>query len=98
MQLELQSARVLMQKMGVKDYIAQLMFNVPPSISPEKDLAKMLAKIEMIESLEDENFTVYRQARAGLASLPSDLQCKRSAAASAYLSIHTTHIYHGRIL
>ena len=35
--------------MGVKDYIAQYMFNVPPSISPAMDLAKMLAKIEMIE-------------------------------------------------
>ena len=56
--------------MGVKDYIAQYMFNVPPSISPAMDLAKMLAKIEMIEGLQDRNFTVYRQARAGLASLP----------------------------
>jgi len=61
------------KKMGVKDYVAQYMFNVPPSISPAMDLAKMLAKIELIESLQDENFTVYRQARAGIASLPADL-------------------------
>ena len=53
--------------MGVKDYIAQYMFNVPASISPEMDLGKMLAKIELVESLIDENFKVYRQARAGLA-------------------------------
>jgi methylmalonyl-CoA mutase cobalamin-binding subunit len=84
------------KKMGVKDYIAQFMFNVPPSMSPEKDLAKMLAKIEMIESLQDDSFTVYRQARAGLASLPSDLySAKGQLAASAYLSMAIRpHIYH----
>ncbi|HHX24087.1 MAG: cobalamin B12-binding domain-containing protein [Tepidanaerobacteraceae bacterium] len=84
------------KKMGVKDYIAQYMFNVPPSISPAMDLAKMLAKIQMIEGLQDENFTVYRQARAGLASLPSDLyQAKGQLAASAQLSMAIRpHIYH----
>jgi methylmalonyl-CoA mutase cobalamin-binding subunit len=84
------------KKMGVKDYIAQYMFNVPPSIAPKMDLAKMLAKIELIESLQDENFTVYRQARAGLASFPSDLaQAKGQLAASAYLAMAIKpHIYH----
>lgn len=84
------------KKMGVKNYIAQYMFNVPPSISPAMDLAKMLAKIEMIESLQDENFTVYRQARAGIASLPTDLlQAKGQLAASAHLSMAIRpHIYH----
>ena len=84
------------KKMGVKDYIAQYMFNVPPSISPKMDIAKMLAKIEMIESLHDDNFTTYRQARAGLASLPGDLyQAKGQLASSAYLSMAIKpHIYH----
>ena len=84
------------KKMGVKDYIAQYMFNVPPSISPAMDLAKMLAKIEMIEGLQDENFTVYRQARAGIASLPVDLfQAKGQLSASAQLSMAIKpHIYH----
>ncbi|NLU11344.1 MAG: cobalamin B12-binding domain-containing protein [Tepidanaerobacter acetatoxydans] len=84
------------KKMGVKDYVAQYMFNVPPSISPAMDLAKMLAKIEMIEDLQDENFTVYRQARAGIASLPADLaQAKGQLAASAYLAMAIKpHIYH----
>ena len=82
--------------MGVKDYIAQYMFNVPAFISPEMDLAKMLAKIEMVESLQDENFRVYRQARAGLASFPADLsQAKGQLAASAYLALSIKpHIYH----
>jgi len=84
------------KKMGVKDYIAQYMFNVPAFISPEMDLAKMLAKIEMVESLQDENFRVYRQARAGLASFPADLsQAKGQLAASAYLALSIKpHIYH----
>ncbi len=84
------------KKMGVKDYISQYMFNVPASISPKMDLAKMLAMIELIESLEDENFRVYRQARAGLASFPTNLyQAKGQLASSAYLSMAIKpHIYH----
>lgn len=84
------------KKMGVKDYIAQFMFNVPAHISPEKDLGKMLAKIELIESLVDDDFKVYRQARAGLASFPADLeQAKGQLAASAYLAMGIKpHIYH----
>ncbi len=82
--------------MGVKDYVAQYMFNVPAFISPEMDLAKMLAKIELVESLQDDNFKVYRQARAGLASFPADLsQAKGQLAASAYLALAIKpHIYH----
>lgn len=84
------------KKMGVNEYIAQYMFNVPPFISPQMDLAKMLAKIELIETLQDDKFKVYRQARAGLASFPSDLnQAKGQLAASAYLSmVIKPHIYH----
>ena len=33
---------------GVKDYIAQLMFNSPPGLSDAMDLAKMLAVMDMI--------------------------------------------------
>lgn len=84
------------KKMGVKDYIAQYMFNVPSSISPEMDLGKMLAKIELVESLADDSFNVYRQARAGLASFPTNLyQAKGQLAASAYLAMAIKpHIYH----
>lgn len=84
------------KEMGVRDYIAQFMFNVPASISAEMDLGKMLAKIDLIESLVDENFDVYRQARAGLASFPANLyQAKGQLAASAYLAMAIKpHIYH----
>lgn len=57
------------KKAGVTDYVAQYMFNTPARISHLMDLAKMLAKIELIESLHDKNFTSIRQTRTGLASL-----------------------------
>lgn len=84
------------KKKGVKNYVAQYMFNVPAFMAPQMDLAKMLAKIELVESLEDENFKVYRQARAGLASFPADLnQAKGQLASSAYLAMAIKpHIYH----
>jgi len=53
---------------GVRTYIAQYMFNSPAATSPAMDLAKMLAKIELIESLHDDDFTSLRQTRAGLLS------------------------------
>ena len=60
------------KKAGVHHYIAQYMFNTPAMTSPLMDLAKMLAKIDIIESLHDENFTSIRQTRTGLASLSPD--------------------------
>lgn len=84
------------KKMGVKHYIAQYMFNVPPAMHHKMDLAKMLAKIELIESLEDDDFKTYRQVRAGLASLSSDLDvAKGQLAASTYLAMSIKpHIVH----
>ena len=57
---------------GVTTYVAQIMFNNPPGTSPAMDLAKMLAKLEMIGSLQGKDFAVLREARTGLASLPLD--------------------------
>lgn len=36
---------------GVHDYVAQMMFNSPPGLSDAMDLAKMLACLEMIDTL-----------------------------------------------
>lgn len=57
------------KKLGVKHYVMQYMFNTPPLISSEMDLAKMLAKIDLVESLHDDYFISYRMVRTGLASL-----------------------------
>lgn len=85
------------KKAGVKDYIAQYMFNVPPAIHHKMDLGKMLAKVELIEALEDSSFKTYRQVRAGLASLSADLDvAKGQLAASTYVSMgikpHIVHV------
>jgi len=84
------------KKAGVKIYVAQYMFNVPPAISPKMDLAKMLAKIELIESLVDNGFKTIRQARAGLAKFSPDLDiAKGQLASSAQLAMAIKpHIYH----
>ncbi|MCK6539747.1 MAG: hypothetical protein L6Q26_06780, partial [Anaerolineales bacterium] len=58
---------------GVKDYIAQMMFNSPPGLSDAMDLAKMLAIMDMVEPLQNENFKVWKQTRIGLLSHPLDL-------------------------
>jgi methylmalonyl-CoA mutase cobalamin-binding subunit len=83
--------------MGVKDYVAQLMFNSPPGLSDAMDLAKMLACLKMVQELEDENFRVWRQTRTGLLSHPLDEEAARGhLAAGIYVQMalrpHIVHI------
>ena len=82
---------------GVRDYIAQLMFNSPAETSDAMDLAKMLAVLEMISRLKRENFNIYRETRTGLLSYPLDINAARAhLAASVYLQMalkpHIIHI------
>lgn len=93
---------------GVKDYIAQLMFNSPPGLSDAMDLAKMLAVLDMINSLTPsplsqrergwgEGFRIWKQTRTGLLSYPLDPDMARGhLAASLYLQMalkpHIVHI------
>ena len=65
-------AALCAKRLGVEVYVAQYMFNTPPGISPRMDLAKALAKKELIESLKDENFTPVTMVRPGLMSIPAD--------------------------
>ncbi|HUU55324.1 MAG TPA: cobalamin B12-binding domain-containing protein [Armatimonadota bacterium] len=82
--------------MGVKHYIAQYMFNSPPTTYGNMDLAKMLAKREMIESLHGEDFASMRQVRAGLLHFSPDLRvAKGQLAASTVLALGLRpHIIH----
>ncbi len=84
------------KEMGVKDFILQMMFNNPPSTAPHMDLAKMLAKLEMVTSLEDGSFRVLREVRAGIASLPSDPDLAKGhmAASAVYSMMVRPHILH----
>ncbi|MBN1677474.1 MAG: cobalamin-dependent protein [Candidatus Thermoplasmatota archaeon] len=82
---------------GVRDYVCQFMFDTPRGIAPAMDLAKMLAKLELVESLADGTFRVVRMVRSGLASLPpSQNEAKGQLAASIYsamsLSPHIVHV------
>jgi len=82
---------------GVKDYIAQLMFNSPPGHSDAMDLAKMLAVMDMISPLENAGFRIWRQTRTGLLSYPLDPDAARAhLAASVYLQMalhpHIVHV------
>ncbi len=84
------------KKMGVKNYISQYMFNVPNGISFPMDLARVLAMVEMVESLHDDGFMTYRQTRAGLPLLNADLDvAKGQLAASTFMQMAIKpHIMH----
>ncbi len=76
------------RQLGVSHYVAQYMFNTPAGTSFKMDLAKMLAKIELIESLHSSSFTTIRETRAGLMFFLPDLdQAKGQLAASTVLQL-----------
>jgi methylmalonyl-CoA mutase cobalamin-binding subunit len=82
---------------GVKVYISQYMFNTPRETSFTMDLAKMMAKVEMIESLHDKSFRTLRQTRTGLYSYPTDFdrgigQLASSILLQMQLEPHIMHV------
>ncbi|MEN6522443.1 MAG: cobalamin B12-binding domain-containing protein, partial [Anaerolineaceae bacterium] len=81
---------------GVKDYIAQMMFNSPPGLSDQMDLAKMLAIVEMISTLQTADFHIWKQTRTGLLSYPLNLaEARAHLATSIYLQMSMRpHIIH----
>jgi len=81
---------------GVRDYIAQMMFNSPPGTSDAMDLAKMSAALELCTALENEQFHIWRQTRTGLLSYPLEENAARAhLAASVYLQMTLKpHIMH----
>ncbi len=84
------------KKAGVRHYVSQFMYNTPPGTSFSMDTAKMLAKLELIESLEDETFSVFREVRAGIAHFSSNAAiAKGQLASSALISLALKpHILH----
>ena len=81
---------------GVKDYIAQMMFNSPPGTSAAMDLAKMLAAFRLIEPMAGSGFSIWKQTRTGLLSYPLNPAAARShLATSIYLQMALKpHIIH----
>lgn len=84
------------KKLGTRWYVAQYMLNTPFGISPWADLAKMLAKQDLVKTLEDENFTIFTQIRGGLAHFSTHLHvAKGQLAASTFLGLFLRpHIVH----
>jgi hypothetical protein len=60
------------KRMGVRQYISTHMFNHPPGETFRMDLAKQIAKLQLIEPLHDQSFEIIRQTRTGLLSYPAD--------------------------
>ena len=83
------------KRAGVRTFVAQYMFNNPRGTSPANDLAKMSAKIELIEGLQDASFRTVREARTGLNSLPLDMDQAKGHLGS---SIHTMMAIRPQIL
>ncbi len=84
------------KSVGVKNYVAQFMFNTPPGTTAQMDIAKMLAKNELIEELKDDNFDVIREVRPGIAHFsPNPQIAKGQLAASIAVCLSLKpHILH----
>ncbi|MFX1499227.1 MAG: methionine synthase [Promethearchaeota archaeon] len=76
---------IVAKKLGVKHFIAQYMFNTPPSCSFDMDLAKILANDEILLTLVDDSFSLIKQVRTGLASFPLNLNKAKGQLAAATL-------------
>jgi hypothetical protein len=89
------AARVA-KKAGVRRFFAQYMFNTPSFTSPTCDLAKMLVKLALIESLRTESFLPYRQVRAGLSHFSTNLDAAKGqlAMSTAVMLALKPHIIH----
>ena len=88
---------VIALKKGIKDYVMQMMFELPPEISAMDDLAKMKAAYELAEPLTRHfNFNIFRQTRSGLPSFPPNLnQAKGHLAFGIYTQLYMKpHILH----
>lgn len=81
---------------GINHYILQLMLQTPPQVSFMGDLAKMIASIELVESLHDLNFQSYREVRPGIISFPADPHDAKGHLAIATMTgmLLKPHIFH----
>ena len=66
-------AAKLAKKQGVKTFVLQNMLNTPRSTWGVQDLAKSRALLKLVKTLEDDNFKIVFQPRAGLDYFKPDL-------------------------
>ncbi|MGP6139556.1 hypothetical protein [Jeotgalibaca sp. A127] len=70
-------AAKLAKKVGIKTFVLQIMLNTPRYTWGVQDLAKARAALNLVRNLEDENFRVILQPRAGLDYFSPDLDQAR---------------------
>lgn len=83
--------------LGVRNYVCQFMFDTPRGVSSAMDLAKMLAKAELVESMRGDSFKIIRMVRSGLQSFSaSPNTAKGQLASSVYVAMalrpHIVHV------
>ncbi|GAB4543854.1 MAG: hypothetical protein Kow0063_37380 [Anaerolineae bacterium] len=81
---------VIALKKGVRHYVMQMMFELPPEISALDDLAKMKAAYELVAPLTRHfDFHIIKQTRSGLPSFPPNLnQAKGHLAFGVYTQLY----------
>lgn len=67
-------AAKLAKKCGIRTFVLQNMLNTPRSTWGIQDLSKSRALLKLVKELEDENFKIILQTRAGLDYFKPDLQ------------------------
>ncbi len=70
------------KKLGIHDFILQIMLNDPKHTWGINDLAKAGATLELVRESEDAKFSVYLQTRAGLDYLSHNLETAKAQLAS----------------
>lgn len=70
------------KKYGIKTFILQNMLNTPRSTWGIQDLAKGRTMLKLVKELEDENFRVVLQTRAGLDYFKPDLETAKAQLAT----------------
>jgi uncharacterized protein (TIGR01319 family) len=83
-------AGVVALKMGIKQYIMQMMYDLPPGTSGLNDLAKFQGAYELIEPLGRHfDFHIIKETRGGLSDFPPNLdKAKGHLAVSTYWQIY----------
>ena len=67
-------AAITAKKLGIRYLVLQTMLNTPKYTWGVQDLAKARALLKLVRELEDKNFTVFHQPRAGLDYFSPDLE------------------------
>ena len=70
------------KKAGIHHYLVTCMFNSGRENTPQMDLAKMLAQLELITELHDRNFTSFRQVSSGMKFFNPDIEIARGQLAA----------------